>query len=398
MPSCWGWTTAAWGVGLAWLSMTALALGHVALVGHNVPFADEWEFIPAAVGAEPLGPWLWRQHNEHRLPLPRLVWWLLFQGTRDFRTGMYAQVVALSALAACLSVSAARRRGRAAWSDLFFPMALLHWGHHENLRMGYQINFVMFLVLAAGLLLIGILRRGPLQPLRDGLIAAALAASLMLCGAAGLPFGVMIAGWLLVLVGWGWRWSSTHPWRDALVLFVLAIGLLAYPVVYFADYHRPPLHPPSAGVLASAWVGLQVQTMAFGDVRWSWPISGVLMAALAAATLGVLTRVWNRHPAERARVLGVAFFLVACGGMAFFIGWGRSGFDWHRHGLATTMGLWSRYGFLALPFVLACYFGWLEYGGARGRHRVPAALCLGACVALVPNMLIGYHVNRGVAA
>ena len=50
------------------------------------------------VGREPVLPWLWAQHNEHRLPLPRAVFLTMFRVTHDFRTGMNLQVAMLSAL------------------------------------------------------------------------------------------------------------------------------------------------------------------------------------------------------------------------------------------------------------------------------------------------------------
>src|SRR5688572_15035986 len=79
---------------LVWLVMTLAALGYVLAFGHNIPWGDEWEFVPALTGREPAGlPWLWAQHNEHRLPLPRAIYLGLFRLTGDFRAGMVLQVV-----------------------------------------------------------------------------------------------------------------------------------------------------------------------------------------------------------------------------------------------------------------------------------------------------------------
>src|SRR3974390_2428665 len=83
---------ATWGV------LTLAALGFVLSFGTNTPHIDEWEFVPVLLRYEPFGSWLWDQHNEHRLPLSRAIYYVLFQVTRDFRTGMLVQVAMLSAL------------------------------------------------------------------------------------------------------------------------------------------------------------------------------------------------------------------------------------------------------------------------------------------------------------
>ena len=71
-----------------WAVFAVGAVAFVAVIGTNAPYADEWEFVPALVGEEPALPWLWQQHNEHRLPLPRAVYLTLFALTHDFRAGM----------------------------------------------------------------------------------------------------------------------------------------------------------------------------------------------------------------------------------------------------------------------------------------------------------------------
>ena len=46
----------------------------VARFGSNVPSWDEWDMVPTLTGEQPVSAeWLWSQHNEHRVPLPRLV-------------------------------------------------------------------------------------------------------------------------------------------------------------------------------------------------------------------------------------------------------------------------------------------------------------------------------------
>src|SRR5262245_31847805 len=112
-----------------WAILTLANLCFVLGFGHNVPRVDEWEFIPVLTGHEPPGPWLWAQHNEHRLPLPRLIYLALFWLTGDFRSGMIASVLLLSGLSLGLMRYVARVRGWPAWTDLFVPVGLLNGGH-----------------------------------------------------------------------------------------------------------------------------------------------------------------------------------------------------------------------------------------------------------------------------
>ena len=93
--------------------------------------------------------WLWSQHNEHRIPLPRLVLLgLLRLSAGDYRAAMIFNVVALASLA--LGMVLVARRGSGTWreTDAFFPLALLDLGHHANLLWGWQVQFVLSTVLS----------------------------------------------------------------------------------------------------------------------------------------------------------------------------------------------------------------------------------------------------------
>lgn len=48
---------------------------YIVKIGYSsLPFQDGWTEVEfAAAGGNPFSPaWLWRQHNEHRLPIPKL--------------------------------------------------------------------------------------------------------------------------------------------------------------------------------------------------------------------------------------------------------------------------------------------------------------------------------------
>lgn len=187
-----------------WAALTVLAVAFVFVVGSNCPNADEWEFVPALTGNEPLGPWLWAQHNEHRLPLPRLAYWVLFQLTHDFRAGSLLQIGILSGTSLGLMSLAARFRGFPHWADAFFPVSLLHVGHWENLLIGYNICFAFILALETAIGVIAI-RTTRENAFRSGCMAGVLMCLLCLCGGGGVVTAMPVAAWLVSLAFIVWR-------------------------------------------------------------------------------------------------------------------------------------------------------------------------------------------------
>src|SRR5262245_51085069 len=112
-----------------WAAMLAAGLALVARYGSNVPSWDEWDMVPTLTGTQPVSAeWLWSQHNEHRVPLPRLVLLAvnLFGGP-DFRIAQVLNVLVLGAASAGLILAVRRARGRTLLGDAIFPLLLLHW-------------------------------------------------------------------------------------------------------------------------------------------------------------------------------------------------------------------------------------------------------------------------------
>src|ERR1700694_80728 len=138
-----GWIgpAVAWG---SWAFLLLAALGFVAYFASDVPYRDAWELVPVLTGAEPCtAAWLWAPHNEHRIPLPKLVHLGLNCLTHaSFRFGAVVNVLVLGLLAALMIRAAGQARGRTHPADAFFPLALLHWGHHETLLQSFLVQLV----------------------------------------------------------------------------------------------------------------------------------------------------------------------------------------------------------------------------------------------------------------
>src|SRR5215210_336316 len=98
-----------WGT---WTAMLAFVLAHIARYARNIPLAEDWVMLRPLAGTEPhFWEWVWSQHNEHRLPLPRLVYLGLLEVVPDFRVGMVFDTLLVGALAAAMILVARRLRG-----------------------------------------------------------------------------------------------------------------------------------------------------------------------------------------------------------------------------------------------------------------------------------------------
>ena len=324
------------------------------------------------LGAEPAGPWLWQQHNEHRMLLSRLIYYPLFQITHDFRAGMFLQIAMMSAISLGLMTLAAKLRGRPAWPDAFFPVSLLHLGHWENFIMGYQICFALFLALVTGLVVVA-LRTTRETAFCSGVWAGVLTLLVALTGGSGLVMSLPVVAWILYL--------AVIVARDgqkarAITLIVLAFIPVAYIGLYSIGYQRPPGHqPPSLNPLAVVPVAGEVLAMALGvGVSGVWWFVFAVEFVLSIATVMLLIRE-NRE--DRTSALGLIAVAFGVCGVALAIGVGRA-----PMGLS---GLWSRYAFLAWPLLGLIYLVWAK----AGRKWVPMLLCVAAAIAFQTNTFTG---------
>lgn len=358
---------------VVWAVLTLGAFGFVAVIGTNAPYADEWEFVPALLGDEPAGPWLWQQHNEHRMVMPRAVYLALFKLTRDFRAGMVLQVAMLSALALFLMHLADQLRTRPHWADAFFPVSLLHIGHWENFVMGYQICFVLFAVLATGLVVVA-LRTTKANAFRSGVTAGVLALLLALTGGSGLVVVPPVSAWLVYVALSVW-WGRAKV--RAILILALAVLPLVYLGVYFSEYHRPAHHPaPSSDPIAVGQVAGEVLAVSFGiGVYQVWWVAFAGVLAVGVCTTASLVGGW-REQNERLAITGLLAVATGVTGVAVAIGVGRAGFPGGEE-----MGLWSRYALLTWPLLAATYLVWVKLGG----KWIPIALCVAAALTFPAN-------------
>ena len=401
---------------VVWLVMLVPGLMYVSRYALINPYVDEWAFVPVLFGDEPAGPWLWELHNEHRFPLPRVIYLGLFRLTGDLRAGCYVSLTGISLVSAGLMRLARVIRGRASMSDAVFPLLLMHTGQGENLYMGYQLAFMLTTALAAALLAVMVRTRvdflpplrfgeggrggevfestSPPSPLseaergsrtkreicprlfRSGLEATTLGWLLLTCGAAGLVYGIATAVWVLFLAI-----RAPMSRRHRAILIAVTTITPIYLAAYFNGYKRPAHHPPSAGIFESIRVGLEAQAMALGPAATGiWPIIGIAILAIAAIVVAQLLVLARRGDL---RFVGLLLFIGAGAAVAFGIGWGRSGFR-------DDKGFAWRYGWITVPPIFAAYFTWLLRGG-RVSSCGPAVLVLLAAGFAPINTISGFR-------
>lgn len=376
-----------WG---AWFALLVADVGLVWRFGSNVPRLDDWAFVPAATGNEPLtASALWSQWNEHRLPLPRLVLAALFRlSGGDYRSAMYCNVAILGLLAAAMIRAAAAARGATRWEDLFFPAALLNWGHAENLLWSWQVGFVLSAVLAGAALVAIVGGTAPLSA-RAAVAVGICVLALPLCGANGLAFAAPLAVWM-VTAGLSLARDGKPSSRRAGACLA-ALGLAGAFLVggYFAGYRGQPGSDRPRWP-DCVWIALQFLSHSLGvgpEARWLLSGPTILAAGVAAAAL-CLVAAWRR-PEERVRATGVAAMLAGAGVLAAGLGWGRTVYG-------PLAGLQWRYVTLGTIGACATYFAFALYAGPRWGRWLPSALALAALAALGWGTWAGYHRAKGL--
>lgn len=372
-------------VGGTWFAIVAAAVYFVARFAAADPFGDEWDLLTGITYQEPYLKWLWTQHNEHRLPLPKLVYtWLLNLSGFDARIGGFATVGILAALSLAFVVAARRLRGTTEYADAFFPIAFLNWGQFENYLIGFQVSFAMSVALACVWLLsaLGWCERRRPASLKWMGIALVL---LPLCGAHGLVYAPPL--------GIASLWLARSAPRFAKVYVVSTVAASwTICAAYFRNYASPEDHPHSTGIVASLKIALEVLSLGWGWVgQMTWPASGLLMTMFIAASAVLILIAIRSQANERERLLTFAAVAAGCITMALGIGWGRSGFG-------PVAGFAVRYGILMLPLMAAGYLMWVRHGGRLCGSLVPMGMFTIAVLFLTQHCRTGIAEGRDSAA
>ncbi len=361
----------AWGV---WAALLVADLVWTAVCGNEVPFWDDWEFVPQITGGRPVTyAWLWSPHAEHRIVLPRLVYLGAVRiAGGDLRAPLIANVLLIAAAAAVLLLAIRRMRGHTAATDALVPIVFMHPGHAQVFLWGMGLAVSIWAMLGA--VALALVARGPRCSWRRAIVLALSLAGLALSGASGLALVPPFVLWL--------AWAMKDATR--LVKVAIAIpGTLAV-LAWLASLlwlDRPAVHPPSPGILPALGTALEFLAMSFGPTgRATWPVSGMVMLVAVAVTVVLLGHALATQPSERIRTAGLLTALGAFVGLAIIVGWGRAGFG-------PGIGLATRYGLLAALAIVCAYVAALQ--SARWAPVVQTTLFVLVCAGLPYDVAVG---------
>src|SRR5215471_5218044 len=225
-----------------WLAMSLVAISYVTRYGSDVPSWDDWDMVPTMTGHQPVtAEWLWSQHNEHRVPLPRLILLGLHRITGiNFRTPMFFNVLITGALALAMLLVAKRLRGgRVSYTDAFFPLIFLNWGQAANLIWGWEVQFYASMAFSSIALLLTA-QSGPRLRLRNAAPLGVCLILLPLCGVNGLVLAPLLALWLSYSAVVHLRTREPSARRDGLLVLGLAVSALLLSALYLVDWERVP--------------------------------------------------------------------------------------------------------------------------------------------------------------
>lgn len=290
----------------------ALIVALVATQGVNVPWFDQWDFVPALLrGFEGRLSFsdLWANHNEHRLVLPKLVMLVLARLTDwDVRYEMFAGVA--TTLATLVVLGALIRltvpsRAAGAWLLLLASAMLFSTGQFENWLWGWQLQVFMN-VLAACVMVLALTMD---ERRRWALPLAVLAA---LAGTLSFASGLALVALLPIGV-----WLDPRRGRARLVTgAALALIAVVVTLVYLAGLQRFDHQPDPVRSLAApgrvvhyllVYLGAPLGVLA----RAYMPGGGLSAAAStepAGLAVAALSLAW-----------GVAGLAIVIGGACWFV-------------------------------------------------------------------------------
>jgi hypothetical protein len=372
----------------AWLSYAILVTGFGAVVASAyivvstyspLPLWDEWAlFDHLATHPGWSWTWLWAQHNEHRIFVPKLFFLAdvhLVRGTQVF---LLASIFATQLLqVALLSFSFWKLGGirGSAWraGTGLIAYCILCPTQQENLTSGFQLQFVLPAAMATLAMLSFLLfSRGPGQRARPILLWLAIAAATVATWS--LANGMLL--WPLLLFAALLLASTRSTWLLLWLFAAANIGLYLY------DYHRPS---PTSGVLPSFHAlgnFLRFVAIYFGStfVRHSsgW-IALIAGAAGLCAGLVIIVRSLLQRGTSSLLVLELSLLMLLCIATAAITATGRLS-------LGLVQATASRYQTFALLYW--CSLGLVALSHIVGVSADPALSPLarpGAASSVIPS-------------
>ena len=335
------------------------------------PFWDQWFSLVS--GQSLSWSWLVKQHNEHRIFLPRLIFWLdRWLAAETNIVDLVANVLIQAALAGLLLWLALKDSAASLATRIWAAglcLALLFWAaQYENFLWGFQVQFFGVVLLAAAAF--ATVAEGPASSFGAG--AAAL-----LSGAAAytLSSGVLVPGLALILGVW--------VGRPRWYLVVLLISAIGWPASYLWGYQTPSYHSDPARIFSHFGAVVFHFLVQLGGpfFRAFGAQHSLVLAAVFGATgivvflAGLLLLVVRpARPSYKALAMLAGYVL----GAALLVAAGRV-----RFGAAQALA--SRYSTPIIAFWISTLFIW--FGASAERPRLRLAAVLASLLLAIPAAL-----------
>lgn len=362
------------------LCMGAVLVRKILQMHSPLFYWDELANVARLTGEAPVTlDWLWEQHNEHRIPLPRLIYlglaWL---------AGGWTGIVSLFGAIAMIAVTFGltqmiqRLRGRNTLLDIFFPLTLLHFGHAENLIYPFQICFVLLPILVFVPLITS--QGGTLRCWR--LWALALCSiCLPLIGGHGAIAGVSFGTWLVINGVLLWK---ANPQVKLPAIGSFSSGMLTFLLValYLHGFHGNHLGNSPSHLLTLRTAGnfFAVSVGPAGGQSLDAFIAVILGGCTFVSILLLLREIFR--PERRMVALGLGAIIAAVVVTGFAVGQSRAV-------LGANAGSAARYALLSAPLIVACYVCFALYLDRRFSEFAQFGLMLIVAGALVTNHTMG---------
>jgi hypothetical protein len=349
---------------------------------------------------------LWAQHNEHRLPLAKLIWLVISHASRyDFRAAMYLSALTLGAAAALLLFAAKRVRGQTSYADAFLALTLLNLGQCQNLLWSFLLSWTLSSLFLAVVFMV-VVMSGQFLRIKDALIAGSAIICLPLCGGNGVIVAPCLALWL--------GWSAFRQWRKpgfrmaGTIALSFTIMALLTCCLYFVNYNwrGASSHAFSPLVLASATAqclaismgrgacGIDdsgrklLDAVCFGPAVEHWKFLVIFMLVCLALAFGSLAWAAYRCAEERHRSIALIVFACAVLAVAPVVAWGRASSS------SPYECLHPRYIVICLPLWWVVYFSGILCRWNEAANLLQISLFSVACAFFLTNECTGLEYGR----
>jgi hypothetical protein len=382
-----------------WTTCTVTGFYVAVTCGRALPFSDDWSLVPIISGYDEISiSWLWAQHNEHRIVIPKLV--LVFMNRysgADFRSVLLVNALLLSTVSALSIFVISQIRGRIAFVDGFFPLLFMHPGQ-AAFFWGFEFQFTSAAVLVCCISLI-LFYYGLTLSITAALVTGVCLILLPICGGNGLLHIPIVSIWISLRVLYVRDRHPNYAGEDnrdtivcrrnpvSLILLASVIVAICISIAYFVGYHAIS-HPwPTPDIRQFVSAMLHVLSAGFGFASQEfWPIGGIATAIFVAGSFfqaGTIALDRRAPCLQRCRASDVCALIVAFMPVAAGVAYGRGGQPWQ----AT-----SHYSTLALPILYWSFISWTSGTRRPLAHvvQVTVLLAMGIFWAMYMDVAIRY--------